>query len=89
MELLDSEELETSLDRRAELEPLAREFEAIDEEVKDTFKRVGKDAIVGHYSVFLRRGERTTYDVPEELKLAHMKKVPTVSVKIVDNAKKT
>lgn len=85
MEIMDSQELEATLDRRAELEPLAKEFEAIDEEVKETLKGVGKDALIGHYSVFLKRGERTTYDIPEELKLAHSKKVPTVTVKIVAN----
>lgn len=85
MEIIDSEDLEKKLNRRQELAPLAKEFEELDEEVKDTAKGYGKDLLVGRYSLFLKAGERTQYNVPDEIKKAYAEKVPTMMVKIVQN----
>jgi len=88
MEILDKPEFEAQLTRRDELAPLVKEYEEIDEEVKDTAKAVGKDMIVGGFSVILRKGQRTAYNIPDEIKKGFAEKVETVTVKIVKNEAK-
>jgi CRISPR/Cas system-associated exonuclease Cas4 (RecB family) len=87
-EIVDKPEYEAQLTRREELAPLVAEYEELDEEVKDTAKAVGKDMIVGGFSVILRKGQRTAYNIPDEIKKGFAEKVETVTVKIVKNEAK-
>lgn len=85
MEVIDEKEFESKLSRRDELKPLAKEFEEIDEQIKEKAKAFGKDLLVGNFSVFLRRGQRTTYNIPDEVKKPFSEKVETLTVKIIKN----
>jgi CRISPR/Cas system-associated exonuclease Cas4 (RecB family) len=80
-------ELEEKLRRREELEPLAKEFLDLDEEVKLVAKTRNKDLLVGDYSIFLRKSQRTKYEIPDEIKKSFAEKYEVTAVKIVNNAK--
>jgi hypothetical protein len=73
IDILKDPELETKLERRAELEPAAKEFDAIDKEIKDgDGKNVkglrGRNVVVGHFIIESKPYEMTSYDVPKELR---------------------
>jgi hypothetical protein len=64
LELLESTELEAKLRRRAELEAAAREYEALDREVRQALQ--GRErAIVGDWLIVGRPVTRKSYTVPE------------------------
>jgi hypothetical protein len=67
IDIMQDPELEAKLDRRGELEAAAKEYEALDKELKDGFK--GKPgAVVGNWMIESSRRERKGVDLPPELK---------------------
>lgn len=66
IDMLQDPELEVKLARRAELEAAAKEFEALDKEIKEGFR--GKTAVVGEWVIESKPYETTSYDVPKEVK---------------------
>lgn len=72
IDIMQDPELEAKLDRRGELEPVAKEYEALDKELKDGFK--GKPgAVVGNWMIKSSRHERKGVDLPPELKKQYEK----------------
>ena len=70
IDILDDPELSVKLDRRGELEPLAKEFDGLDKEIKDGFK--GKPgAVVGGWMIESKGYETTQYDIPKEIKAGY------------------
>jgi hypothetical protein len=66
IDILQDQALEERLNRRGELEAAAKEFEALDREIKETVK--GKSAVVGDWLIESKECTRKNYDVPAELK---------------------
>jgi hypothetical protein len=70
IDILQDPELETKLNRRAELEPASREFDALDKEIKDGFK--GKPgSVVGDWIIESNPYETTTYEIPKDIKAGY------------------
>ena len=65
-DFLTDTETEEKLIRWADLKPAAKEFEGLDEELKEQFK--GKTAIVGDFMVESKEYQRKNYDVPADIK---------------------
>ena len=64
---VDTGELATMLDRMEELKPIVKEYEEIDEQVKETVK--GREKILaGNYFITGKYMTRKSYDVPADLK---------------------
>jgi len=73
IDILQDPELEGKLNRRAELEPAAKEFEALDKEIKDGFK--GKPgAVVGDWIIESTPYEIPHYEIPKEIKAQYASK---------------
>lgn len=63
----DTGELATMLDRLEELKPIVKEYEEIDEQVKETVK--GREKVLaGNWFVTGKYYQRKSYDVPADLK---------------------
>ena len=60
-------EIEDMLKRRAEIEPLAKEFKKLDEETKGRFRDL-KEAFCGNFHITVKDRKMTQYEVPEEIK---------------------
>lgn len=60
-EFISNEEIESKLIRLEEIKPIAKEYEALDKEIKGCFK--GKDAIVGEFIITSKEVERKGYVV--------------------------
>lgn len=73
--LLDDGDLEALIAKRAELQPLVSEFDAVDKELKERFAAAG-EALVGAWHVTVKEGQTTVYDVPKDVKAQFAKKVP-------------
>jgi hypothetical protein len=74
-------ELEAKLDRRGELELAAKEFEALDKEIKEGFKgRPG--AVVGDWLIESKSYEMTAYEIPKEIKAQYAIKRPAYRTSI-------
>lgn len=72
IDILQDSDLEAKLDRRGDLEPAAKEFEALDKEIKDGFKgRPG--AVVGAWLIESSKHERKGVDLPAEIKKLYEK----------------
>jgi len=69
---IDTGELETMLDRLEELKPAVKEYDEIDEQVKEIV--TGKEKILaGNYFITGKWAERKSYDVPVEIKTQYEK----------------
>lgn len=79
----DKPELEQSLNRRAELEPAKKEFEKLDEEIKESFREV-ELAVVGTWIVSGKWQDRKSYAVPEDVKKPYQKTTKAWVVKIAN-----
>lgn len=66
IDILQDQALEEQLNRRGALESAAKEFEALDKEIKEKVK--GKSAVVGDWLIESKECTRKNYDVPAELK---------------------
>ena len=60
---LDNPTLVAKLDRRRELEPMRKEYEAIDKDVKATFDGAGPTTVIGDYIVSRKEMTRKPYTV--------------------------
>jgi hypothetical protein len=67
IDILQDPDLEAKLDRRGELELAAKEFEALDKELKDGFK-AKPGAVVGSWMIESKVYETTSYEIPKEIK---------------------
>ena len=66
VDIMNDPELELKLARRAELESSAKEFSALDAEIKEGFR--GRTAVVGEWMIESKAFETTSYDVPKDIK---------------------
>jgi len=66
IDILKDPDLEAKLNRRGELEAAAKEYEALDKEVKEGLK--GKSAVVGEWIIESKECQRKNYDIPALLK---------------------
>jgi hypothetical protein len=66
IDIMQDPDLEAKLDRRGELEPAAKEFDALDKEVKDVVK--GQSAVVGNWLIESKECTRKNYEIPLDLK---------------------
>ena len=67
-EIFDSPEWDAKLERHEELKPLAKEYEEIHENIKDSFKGVHKSIIGGRWLIQSVPSKRTAYELPEDVK---------------------
>ena len=72
IDILQDPDLEAKLDRRGELEAGAKEFDALDKEVKDSFKG-RRGAVVGSWIIESSKHERRGVDLPSEIKKQYEK----------------
>jgi len=72
IDILQDPELESKLERRAKLEPAAKEFEALDKEVKGGLR--GRTVVVGPFIIESKPYETTVYNVPSDIKAAYAAK---------------
>lgn len=82
-EFIDSDEWTDKLKRYVELDPLTKEYESINEEIKDTFKE--KDVIIG--SDFRVTGgfrNSAKYDIPKDIKDKYKTVEPVWVKKVID-----
>lgn len=80
IDILQDPDLAAKLGRRGELEAAAKEFEALDKEIKEGFR--GRTAVVGEWLIESKTYETTTYDVPTELKAQYAVKRQAFQTKI-------
>jgi len=66
--VLADDELESDLNRRAELEVAAKEFKALDERIKSRVKFSGAEVIVGDHIIYNTTRTRASFDIPKEVK---------------------
>jgi len=71
IDIMQDPDLEAKLDRRGELEAAAKEFEALDKEVKEGLK--GKSAVIGNWLIESSKHERRGVDLPAEVKKLYEK----------------
>ncbi len=64
--ILSDPEIESKLERRERLEPAAKEFEALDKEIKEILR--GKTVVVGPFMIESKPYETTTYEIPKDMK---------------------
>ena len=65
--------IEAKLARWEELQPLAKEYEELEKEIKEKFK--GKTAVVGEFIIESKELVRKTYEIPDEVKKAYEKQM--------------
>jgi CRISPR/Cas system-associated exonuclease Cas4 (RecB family) len=87
-ELVDSKDIEAQLERRKELHPLAREYNKIDEELKEVYKKSKRDVIIGiNWRIITTRSEYQAFDsklVPDSVQLKYMGTKERITVDFVD-----
>lgn len=66
IDILSDPEIEEKLERWAELEQAAKEYEALDKEVRESLK--GRNAVIGSWLIESKACQRKTYNVPDEIK---------------------
>lgn len=71
IDMLEDPELEVKLSRRAELEAAAKEFEALDKEIKEGFR--GRTAVIGDWMIESKEHERKSPDIPADIKKQYEK----------------
>ena len=67
VEMIDNAELEELLDRYYALKPYAKEYDDVDEQIKKAVEGREK-LLVGNYFITGKYQDRTTYNVPQEIK---------------------
>jgi len=67
VEMIDNAELEELLDRYYALKPYAKEYDDVDEQIKKAVDGREK-LLVGNYFITGKYQDRTTYNVPQEIK---------------------
>lgn len=87
VDILQDPELVTKLERRALLEPLAHEFDALDKAIKDGdgngMKGLrGRNVVVGPFVVESKPYETTAYDIPKDIKAQYASKRQSFRVSI-------
>jgi hypothetical protein len=80
IDILKDPELETKLERRAKLQPAAKEFDALDKEVKDGLR--GRNAVVGPFIIESKGYESTVFNIPPEIKAPYAAKEQRFRVSI-------
>jgi len=65
-ELVDNAELEQKLNRWAELQPVAKEYNQLDQEIKEIAK--GKNLVVGNFLIESKELIRKSYAIPDEIR---------------------
>lgn len=87
---IDNVELESMLERRAEIAGIAKEYKELDEVIKSDIKKSGLDKLLcGRFFVEVKEYERTNYDIPKEIKDQFAKKntYQRINIQEVGNGK--
>ena len=83
LEMDDSPALLELLNRRAELQPLSKEYDDVDSEIKEMVK--GRDKVAcGDYLIIGKNVSATRYDVPKDVKEQYAKQLDYWKVNIVN-----
>jgi CRISPR/Cas system-associated exonuclease Cas4 (RecB family) len=78
IELVDSEELTQLLEQRDSLQEASKEYDEIDKTIKEMLQ-ANKDGIYligGKYQIKLSTYDRSSYDIPNDVKSKYLEKVP-------------
>lgn len=89
--IIDNDEIESQLVRRAELKPLVNEYNEIDETIKNTFKDTESVFIGSRWQIQTKKSQYTKVDtkaIPEEIKKQYEVMTERVVTKIIDLDKK-
>lgn len=76
VQIIEDEEIICLLNKRASLEKSSKEFEKIDERLKEYFK-TRRESIAGDFHIFTTDRKSTKYNIPDEIKAPY--KVESVS----------
>lgn len=69
----DDPELEAKIERHEELKPLAKEYGALDEDLKKAFTEPG-ERVIGEWLVVAKPSSTTVFDVPKEIKAQYARR---------------
>lgn len=75
-EFIDNQELNDTLDRIAEIKPISKEYDELYDKVKNVTKTVDKLIVNGNWILQNVPSQRTSYEVPEDIKKQYAVKVP-------------
>jgi len=75
-ELIDNPEFEAKLDRLYELKPISKEYDEIYDEIKELTVNIDKLIVSDKYILQNVPSQRTTYEIPDEVKALYSKKIP-------------
>jgi CRISPR/Cas system-associated exonuclease Cas4 (RecB family) len=76
--ITDSQELLDLLEQRDSLQEFSKEFDEVDETIKEMLKpnKDGTYLVNGKYQIKLSTSDRSSYNVPDDIKSKYMQKVP-------------
>lgn len=90
-DFIDNDVLEADIERHESLKPIVSEYDALHEQIKQTFKNIEKAMVGTRWMIQNIPSQRTTYELPpeveseiDELKKQYMKKVPMTRLVIED-----
>lgn len=83
-DMIENEALERDIERHEELKPLASEFDRIHDNIKETFKDIPKAIVGTRWRIQQVPSQRTSYEIPPEIKKEYAKKVPVNRLVIED-----
>jgi len=75
MAIVDAPEVEEMVARHEALKPAAKAYEELDADLKERFAQAGT-FLIGDWSVVVKAGQTTRYEVPKEIKAPFAVKVP-------------
>ena len=83
-EIIDSAEWDAKLERHEELKPLAKEFDDIHENIKESFSGKEKSIVSGRWLVQSIPSKRTAYEIPDDVKaeIDELRKAHAVAVPV-------
>lgn len=87
LNIMEDDELVTMLDRHEALRAAAKEYEELDDTLKERWWKktaVGTYLIAGRFQVKLSEYMRTFYKVPKEIQEHYKEKIPTVKANITE-----
>lgn len=75
-EMIENQELNDTLDRIAEIKPISKEYDELYDKVKNVTKTVDKLIVNGNWILQNVPSQRTSYEVPEDIKKQYAVRVP-------------
>lgn len=81
-EMIENDELSSTLERIQELKPISKEYDELYDKVKNVTKTIDKLIVNGKWLLQNVPSQRTTYEVPEDIKKQYAVKVPVKRLNI-------